>query len=327
MGPGALAIIAAILGFVTVAGVGLAFAGGSGSSRTVKRAQAIAERSRGSGPRARASAPDPTQRRKQILKTLREEERRQRKATVSLNARLMQTGLKISLKMFWIVSACLGAGVFLAGMALGQAWFVALALGAAAALGLPRWVVAFLGARRSKKFAEAFPDAADIIVRGIKSGLPLQEGLQIIGREAPEPLSGEFRLMVEGVAHGLALDQALQRMYDRMPVPELRFFAIVLAIQQKAGGNLAEALSNLSQVLRARKLMREKVKALSSEATASAFIIGSLPPAVIVLIEATTPSYLSILFTDPRGKLLLLGGAVWMAIGIFVMRRMINFKF
>ena len=126
---------------------------------------------------------------------------------------------------------------------------------------------------------------------------------------------------------GLTMEQALEQMFERMPTSELRFFTIVLAIQSKTGGNLAEALNNLSQVLRGRKLMREKIKALSSEAKASAWIIGCLPPAVVLLITVTTPSYMTIMVTDPRGQMMLLGGAFWMASGIFVMRNMINFKF
>jgi tight adherence protein B len=123
------------------------------------------------------------------------------------------------------------------------------------------------------------------------------------------------------------MEQGLEKMYERMPTSELRFFTIVLAIQQKTGGNLAEALANLSAVLRARKLMREKVKALSSEATASAMIIGALPPGVILMIQVTSPAYMATMYTDPRGHLMLMGGALWMATGIFVMHRMINFKF
>jgi tight adherence protein B len=126
---------------------------------------------------------------------------------------------------------------------------------------------------------------------------------------------------------GLTLSQALDRMYERMPTPELRFFAIVIAIQQKTGGNLAEALGNLSAVLRARRMMGEKIKAMSSEAVASAGIIGSLPPAVMMIVMITTPAYMILLFTDPRGQIMLLISAMWMSMGIFVMKRMISFKF
>ena len=194
-------------------------------------------------------------------------------------------------------------------------------------LGLPRWVVGMLGNRRRKKFSGHFADAVDVIVRGIKSGLPVHDCFKIIARESPAPLGPEFQKLVEGLGVGLTLAQALDRMYERMPTPELKFFSIVIAIQQKTGGNLAEALNNLSVVLRARKMMGEKIKALSSEATASAGIIGSLPPAVMILVSLTTPAYMARLFTDPRGQFMLLIAVTMMAFGIFVMKKMIAFKF
>jgi tight adherence protein B len=321
-----LALLAALLGLVVVGGLGFVFTGGSVSPRTAKRAQAISERSSRSTSQRARSAVDPVARRKQILKSLREQERIQRKASFNLAARLHQAGVAISPTMFWAASAGLGGVVLLITLVASHKPFLAGALAMAAALGLPRWIVGFLAKRRAKKFVGAFADAMDIIVRGIKSGLPVGECLQIIGKEAPEPLGGEFRRLVDGVAHGMTMDQALEKMHERMPISELRFFTIVLGIQQKTGGNLAEALGNLSSVLRARKLMREKIKAMSSEALASAMIIGALPPGVIILISMTTPTYLKILFVEPRGQLLLAGGAMWMALGIFVMNRMINFK-
>ena len=322
-----LVLIAAVLGFIAIAGVGMVFAGGGGgSTRTIKRAKVIGERTRDPA-RARSTAPDPAQRRKQILQNLKEQDRKNRKASVSLAARLQQAGLSLQVRTFWMISAILGLVIFMIPLILGQKPFVGVLLGFAAGLGLPRWIVGFLAKRRAKKFIAAFADAYDIIVRGIKSGLPVHECLNIIGRESPEPLSSEFRRLVEGVSHGLTMDQALEKMYERMPIQELRFFTIVLSIQQKTGGNLAEALGNLSIVLRARRLMREKIKALSSEALASALIIGSLPPVVMTLISLTTPSYLTILFTDPKGRMLLIGALLWMGTGIFMMRRMINFKF
>ncbi|MDB5433114.1 MAG: type secretion system protein, partial [Caulobacter sp.] len=193
--------------------------------------------------------------------------------------------------------------------------------------GLPRWVLGVMCKRRQKKFTESFPNAIDIVVRGIKSGLPVNDCLRIIARESPEPLASEFHQVVESVGMGRTINEALEKMYDNMPTSEVRFLAIVMAIQAKTGGNLAEALNNLSQVLRARKLMREKIKALSSEAIASSFIIGSLPPGVVILITVTTPSYMKVMFTDPRGHMMLLGAAFWMSAGIWVMRKMINFKF
>jgi len=178
-----------------------------------------------------------------------------------------------------------------------------------------------------KAFTEVFSDAMDIIVRGIKSGLPVHDCLKIIARETPEPLASEFGRLVENIGMGVALDSALDKLLERMPTAELRFFAIVMNVQQKTGGNLAEALANLSTVLRARKLMREKIKALSSEAIASASIIGVLPPGVVCLIYITTPSYMAPMFHDPRGQLMLGAGVALMSTGIWIMRRMINFKF
>ena len=162
---------------------------------------------------------------------------------------------------------------------------------------------------------------------GIKSGLPVHDCFKIIGRESPSPLGPEFQKLVEVLGVGLTLTEALNKMYERMPTPELKFFSIVMAIQQKTGGNLAEALSNLSAVLRARRMMGEKIKALSSEATASAGIIGSLPPAVMILVTLTTPAYMMILFTDPRGQFMLLIAVAMMSMGVFVMKKMISFKF
>ena len=325
MSPPLLMLLAAVLGFIAIGGLALAFAS-PGHSRTLKRAQAIADRSRSPTARSRTAAPDPGLRRRQIIKTLRDEERRQRKETLSMTARLQQAGLPITPRTFWIISGALAAGVFLSALVLGEKSYIGLLLGIGAGLGLPRWAIGFLAKRRAKKFVEGFADASDIIVRGIKSGLPVSECLQVIARESPEPLASEFRRLVDGVAHGMTLEQMLERMHARMPLPELRFFTIVLSIQQKTGGNLAEALSNLSQVLRARKLMREKVKALSGEAVASALIIGSLPPGVVVLITLTTPSYLSVLFHTTAGQLILGGAGIWMGIGVFIMKRMVSFK-
>lgn len=323
-------ILVAILAFITIAGLGFVFAGGGGSSsKAAKRAQAIVS----AGPRetrkssARAAANTPEARRKQILKTLKDQEKEQKKATLNIKAKLLQAGLKGNVRNFWIVSGAIGLTICLLLLLLRQNPLIALGAGFAAGFGLPRWVIGFLAARRIKKFTANFSDAIDIIVRGIKSGLPVHDCLKIIGRESPEPLAGEFRTLVDNVGVGISISDALEKMYQRMPTSELRFFSIVLAIQQKTGGNLAEALGNLSAVLRARKLMREKIKALSSEAIASSFIIGCLPPGVVVLITVTTPAYMAPMFSDSRGHLMLMGAAFWMSCGIFVMRKMINFKF
>lgn len=330
MSPLALAMLAAMLGFVTIAGFGFAFAGGAENERLLKRAQGITRDTR-EGTRARvraaAQANDPSARRKQIVQGLKEVDRKQRKASLSMSAKLQQAGLTISPAVFWMISAVLGVVSAVLPMVLGLGPMIGLGLGVALGLGLPRWVVGFMGKKRLAKFTEEFPNAMDVITRGIKSGLPVHDCLKIIGKESPEPLGLEFRRLVEQIGMGMTIEDALEKTYERMPTSELRFFTIVLAIQAKTGGNLAEALGNLSTVLRARKLMREKIKAMSGEAVASAGIIGVLPPGVMLLVTVMTPSYMMVMYTDPRGQMLLAAGALWMAMGGFIMKRMIAFKF
>jgi|SRR5579872_2337979 len=323
-----LIIIVAVLGFAIVAALGFAFAGGNpNQEKAVKRAQAITAGGRDTRRTARVSQTNsPEARRRQILKSLKDQERQQKKRLTLAN-KLAQAGLAITVPQFWMGGGGFGLMVCVVLVVLRINPFVALGLGGACAVGLPLWVLGFLAKRRTAKFTAAFSDAMDIIVRGIKSGLPVHDCLKIIGKETPEPLAGEFRRLVENIAMGVTLDQGLDKLYENMPTAEVRFFSIVMNIQQKTGGNLAEALGNLSAVLRSRKLMREKIKALSSEATASAMIIGALPPGVIILIMVTTPSYMAPMFSDHRGWLMLGGSALWMGIGIFVMKRMINFKF
>jgi len=323
-----LFILAGVLGFITIAGLGLAFVGGdSEATKAAKRARLVGRAIERQPARDRAAASPTDVRRQTILKALKEQERRQKKAILSIAARMQAAGLGANVRLFWIVSLGLGAGVALILLALDQIVLVALGAGFAAGAGLPRWILAILAQGRTRKFTEAFSDAIDIIVRGIKSGLPLHDCLRIIGQESPEPLAGEFRMLTENMAMGVPLDAALDKMHERMPTNELRFFAIVLAIQQKTGGNLAEALGNLSTVLRARKMMKEKIKALSAEAVASALIIGVMPPGVVALISVTSPAYMQPMFTDPRGHLMLLAAAIWMGVGVVVMRKMINFRF
>jgi tight adherence protein B len=324
-------ILMAGLAFVAVAGIGLVFAGvGSGSAKTAKRVQAVAQKGRSPLKTARNSAAnDPAQqRRKQLQRTLQEQEKKRRAAAFDAETKLRQAGLALDVKKFWLMSAGLGLAATVIGLVLLRFQLpVCLMMGFVAGAGLPLWVLGYLAKRRNAKFGMAFADAVDIIVRGLRSGLPLHDCLKVIGKESPEPLGGEFRRLVENLSMGMTLEQALDKMYERLPAPELRFFAIVLNIQQKTGGNLGEALGNLSAVLRGRRMLREKIKALSSEAVASAAVIGCLPPGVGALLSVVNPHYLQPMFTDPRGHLLLAAGAVIMGIGITVMRKMINFKF
>ncbi len=323
-----LPILAAVLAFITIGGLGWAFVGGGDSSdQALKRAQTFTVTTGARAAAQRAAANTPEARRKQIMLQLQESERRERKARVNISAKLKQAGLKMSVSLFWILSGVTGVLFVFPPLMFGLNLFIALGIGIVMGLGLPRWIVGFLGKRRRAKFSAAFADAVDVIVRGIKSGLPVHDCFKIIAKEAPLPLGPEFQTLVEGLGVGLTLGQALDKMYERMPTPELKFFAIVIAIQQKTGGNLSEALNNLSVVLRARRMMGEKIKALSSEAIASAGIIGSLPPAVMILVSLTGPDYMAKLFTDPRGQFMLLIAVLLMAFGIFVMKKMIAFKF
>jgi tight adherence protein B len=196
----------------------------------------------------------------------------------------------------------------------------------AAGFGFPRWSLSFLTNRRRKKFTAEFANAIDVIVRSVKSGLPTSEALRIVAKESPEPVGSEFSRLVEGSKIGVTLDQGLKRMFDSMPTSEVGFFSIVMTIQSRSGGNLSEALGNLSAVLRDRKRLEGKIRAMSSEAKASAMIIGSMPPGVMMLVYMTSPGYITLLFTEKMGNLMLLGCVVWMGIGIFVMRKMINFR-
>lgn len=267
-------------------------------------------------------------RREQVEGTLKElEARRAKQSRISLGTRLSQAGLTWSEQKFWMMSGALGLVAFAAALLGGGGLLGAGGLAFAAGFGLPRWILSFLKNRREKAFLAALPDAVDVIVRGIKAGLPLFESIKVVASDAPEPLRSEFIAIIETQAIGMPLGEACARLFERMPVPEANFFGIVIAIQQKSGGNLSEALGNLSKVLRDRKKMAEKIQAMSMEAKASAAIIGSLPPIVMILVYLTTPDYISLLWTHPTGQLMLVGCLIWMSVGIMVMKKMINFDF
>jgi tight adherence protein B len=267
-------------------------------------------------------------RREQVEGSLRDIEARSGKEKkISLSTRLTQAGLTWSPQKFMMVSGVLAVVCFAIAMLVGGGPLAGIGLAFAAGFGLPRWALSFLKTRREKNFLRALPDAVDVIVRGIKAGLPLFDSIKVVAADAPEPLRSEFLAIIETQAIGMPLGEACARLFDRMPVPEANFFGIVISIQQKSGGNLSEALGNLSKVLRDRKKMAEKIQAMSMEAKASAGIIGSLPPIVMLLVYLSTPDYISLLWTHPTGQLMLCGCVIWMAIGIFVMKRMINFDF
>jgi tight adherence protein B len=296
----------------------------SGEKKAESRRASVAK----AEPVARQTDKNQRSRREQVEGSLKElEARRQKEKSVSLSTRLTQAGLDWTTRKFWIMSGVLGAVALVVAFMVSGGLLGAVGIAFAAGFGLPRWGLSYLKKRREKAFLKALPDAVDVIVRGIKAGLPLFESIKVVAADAPEPLRGEFLAIIETQAIGMPLGEACGRLFDRMPVPEANFFGIVIAIQQKSGGNLSEALGNLSKVLRDRKKMAEKIQAMSMEAKASAGIIGSLPPIVMLLVYLSTPDYISLLWTHPTGQLMLVGCVIWMSMGIFVMKRMINFDF
>jgi len=269
---------------------------------------------------------DANARRKQIADSLKELEARNKKQKVPLESRLTQAGLNWSNRQFIVYSILMGLGLGTVFFILDQSIPIALCVAVVGGVGMPLWFLKFRTKRRLKQFVESFPEAIDIIVRGIKAGLPLADCLRVIANEAPEPIRSEFRQIIESQAMGLSVGEAVDRLVMRVPTPETSFFAIVINIQQKAGGNLSEALSNLSGVLRDRKKMQDKIQALSSEAKASASIIGALPFVVGVLVYLTSPSYMRLLWTTTTGQITMAACAIWMAIGTFVMKKMVSFE-
>ena len=296
----------------------------SGEKKAESRRATVAK----SEPVARNVDKNQRSRREQVEGTLKDlEARRAKEKRIPLSVRLAQAGLNWSTQKFTVVSAVLAAVIFAAAMLGGGGLLGATGLAFAGGFGLPRWALGFLKKRREQAFLKALPDAVDVIVRGIKAGLPLFDSIKVVAADAPEPLKSEFLAIIETQAIGMPLGEACGRLFERMPLPEANFFGIVVAIQQKSGGNLSEALGNLSKVLRDRKKMADKIQAMSMEAKASAGIIGAMPPAVMTIVYITTPDYISLLWTHPTGQLMLVGCVIWMTIGIFVMKKMINFDF
>jgi tight adherence protein B len=301
----------------------------SGERRTEKRIQGVTE-SKTKRIAMKVQAETTQNRRRQVAETLKDlEDRQAAREKLTLRLRLARAGLDASPRSYWIASLVtglvLGAGVWLSAPSLPI--FVPTLAAFVGIMGLPRSVLARLIKRRQNKFVDEFANAIDVIVRGVKSGLPLGECLGIIARESPQPIAEEFAEVVDQQRVGVPLSEAFERMMARMPLPEVRFFAIVIGIQQQAGGNLSEALGNLSGVLRDRKRLAAKVKALSAEAKASAAVLGALPFIVMILVYITTPSYISILWTTNFGQFLLGCAGTWMTCGILIMRKMINFKY
>jgi tight adherence protein B len=322
-------MVAVAVGAIAIAILYPLFAGNAASSRMKSVASGKKAESGGGGFKARFMEDAKDTRRRQIQNSLdqvNKTETERRKVKPTLTRSLEQAGLSISPRGFWMVSFMVGIGFFIGTFILGAPIYVAGAAAFVGCLGLPRWFLGMLKRRRQNVFLDDFADAIDVMVRGLKSGLPVSEAMKIIATESGDPVGPEFMEVVEGQRIGISLDQGMERMFERIPLPEVNFLTIVMTIQSKTGGNLSEALGNLSRVLRDRKKMKAKVAAVSQEAKSSAAIIGSLPFLLVGALTVLNPSYLDPLFHTHMGNLLLVGSGTWMTIGVLVMKKMINFK-
>nr|WP_315458136.1 type II secretion system F family protein [uncultured Sphingorhabdus sp.] len=243
-----------------------------------------------------------------------------------LRLRLAQTGKKWTLQQYLSASGGLAFVVLAILWLKGAPLYLALSGGLLLGAGLPHMVINFLMASRIKKFTANFPDAIELLVRGLKSGLPVGETLGVVAKEIPGPVGEEFKLVVEKIKIGKSMEESLQETADRLGTAEFQFFVITLAIQRETGGNLAETLANLADVLRKRAQMKLKIRAMSSESKASAYIVGSLPFFVFGMIWFVNPDYLAGFFFEQRLIIAGLAGAVWMSIGVFIMAKMVSFE-
>ena len=317
-----------VIGLAAVAliGVVLALFPGFFASDQAKKRQAMIV---ASGPKRVSGerSVDQATRRKQVADSLKELESKAESKKVSLETKIGQAGLEWTKQRYYLTSLGIGVGLAVVMMVINGSPIVAGMFFFVGCFGVPRWYIGFLRNRRLKKFRLGFPDALDVIIRGVKAGLPLGDCLRIISAEGAEPVRSEFRLIVQSQTIGLAVGEAVDRMAERVPIPEANFFSIVINIQQKSGGNLSETLTNLSRVLRERKKMQGKIKAMSAEAKASAMIIGSLPFAVGFLVYLTSPRYIELLWLTSTGRVVMVGCLFWMSIGIAIIKKMISFDF
>ncbi len=261
------------------------------------------------------------------LKELEEQTKAKNPNKRGIKVQMRQAGMAGNMKKFMLFSVLTALITSAIAFAVSGNLILTVAMLFVGGFGLPRWYISRTRTRRMNAFLEEFPNAVDVITRGIKAGLPLNDTIGIIATEAKEPVRSEFRKIIETQKMGIPMTEAIQKLYKNVPLTEANFFGIVIAIQQSAGGNLSEALGNLSKVLRDRKKMKAKIQAMASEAKASAGIIGILPPAVMCLIYLSTPDYIMLLFNTSTGNLILIGAIMWMGCGIMVMKQMINFDF
>lgn len=262
---------------------------------------------------------------RQLEQMQRARDRKSRRPPLAL--RLQQAHLGWSRRTYFIITAVVGLVCTVVALVATGSTLAALGFGIAGGLLLPHLYVGHKRKTRLKRFAAEFPGAIDVIVRGIKAGLPLTDCVRLIATEAAEPVCSEFKIVVDDQLLGMPVDEATQRLAERVPLSEASFFAIVIAIQSRTGGSLSDVLGNLSRVLRERKKMQGKIKAMSAEAKASGGIIGALPVVVAGLVYLTSPDYISLLATTAIGNMVLVASGLWMLMGVLVMRKMINFNF
>jgi tight adherence protein B len=322
----AFLLTAGCVGGVLVAGLYPRLAGGSSFER---RFQRIAVSGGGTG--RSSDSPGDKARKRSVESTLQDADEQQKAKSLKrykplLATRLRQADIAWTTRTYYLICLGVGAASFLMFLSI-VGLLPAIGFGVAGALLLPRLYVGSKRRRRFERFRKAFPDAIDVMVRGIKSGVPVADCMKVVAVEAIEPVKGEFKTIIEDQALGMPLGDACLRLPDRIPVAEAVFFAIVISVQTRAGGNLSEALGNLSNGLRQRKKMLSKIAAMSAEAKASGGIIGALPIVVGGILYFTAPDYIGLLFSTTPGNIVLAVSGLWMGLGILVMRKMINFDF
>ncbi len=320
-------LLLVILAMITVGAAGFALVPSAlGNKRADQRKKAFqgdirANRSVASADRTREN------RRKSVQQALKAQaDELSAKKRVRLPDLIFQAGMSISPATFIRNSVIFGAVLFVVLVIAQVPFYFAAIFGVAGGYLLPRMYVQ----RRRKKYQDQFldelPNAVEAIVRGVKTGLPLNDSMRVVAKDTKEPVKSEFARVLDQQSFGFSMTESVQVLLDRVPLPEVNFFVVVISVQQQAGGNLSEALGNLARVLRNRKKMKAKVKAMSSEAKASAGIIGSLPIVVAILVSLVSPSYLVPLFTTNIGLVCLGVGILMLATGIFVMSRMVKFE-
>jgi tight adherence protein B len=321
-------LLLALLGTICIAALGFALVPSAlGGGRAEQRRKALqgdlrVKRVENDAARTR------DQRRKEVQRVLKNQnDTLNAKKRLTLSRMLFQAGMTMKPATFIRNSVIFGVVLTVLLVLVQVPIFLAPVFGVAAAYLGPRWWVGRKRKKYQSKFLDELPNAVEAIVRGVKTGLPLNDSIRVVAKDAKEPVKSEFARVLDQQAFGMSMTEAVGVLLDRVPLPEVNFFVVVITVQQQAGGNLSEALSNLAKVLRNRKKMKQKIKAMSSEAKASAGIIGSLPFVVGILVSITSPTYLLPLFSSTLGHIWLGIGILMLSAGVFVMSKMVKFEY